>query len=63
MAAIMQCPSCKKCLAEVGDLDKGRNRECYRVYDSVVNLAEDNGKYTVLECLACGYFGNIDLWE
>lgn len=63
MAAIMQCPSCKRHLAELGDADKGQGRESYRVYDNVVNFAEAAGIRRVLECLACGYIGDIDKWE
>lgn len=63
MAAIMQCPSCKSHLAELGDADKGQSREFYRVYDSVVNFAEAAGIRRVLECLACGYIGGIDQWK
>ena len=59
MAAIMKCPSCEF-LAEIGDMEKGRNRKPYRVYDSVANLIEEDGEKRVLECLACGYFAEID---
>jgi hypothetical protein len=63
MAAIMQCPSCGEFLAEEGDLDKGQNRNFYRVYDSVANLAEKQGAHRVLECFACKYIGDIEYWE
>ena len=58
----MQCPSCKKFLAEEGDMDKGRKGKFYRVYDSVGNLLNDGGKYRALYCLCCEYFGSIDHW-
>lgn len=62
MAAIMQCPSCKKFLAEEGDMDKGREGKFYRVYDSVGNLLNDEGKYRALYCLCCKHFADIDQW-
>jgi len=63
MAAIMQCPSCKEFLAEEGDMDKGKGRNFYRVYDSVGNLLNNKGKYRALYCLSCEYFDNIDHWH
>ncbi len=65
MAAIMQCPSCKKFLAEEGDMDKGnakKERNFYRVYDSVGNLLNDGRKYRALYCLCCKYFADINQW-
>ena len=49
MAAMMVCPSCGKYLAEFGDMDKGREGNWYRVYDSLENLAEHTGEYTINE--------------
>ena len=60
MAALMTCPSCGEVLAELGDMDKGKNRNFYRVYDSVGNLLEDDGDHRVIECLACKYFCPLD---
>jgi hypothetical protein len=55
MAAIMECPSCKRMLKEEGDEMKS-HKYCYRVNDFL-------GRFRTIECTVCGFIASSEEWD